>query len=211
MSEQQRIFGVLQSMIGGKKKGMRATVEKLYPEEFKNPYVDDGSFEFEKLQAQVIKSIAKQLYGDDSVEAMKAVPEATIRKVLKALKDSYQEEIEFKKQKAGLAMEAASIREEELKKAQKKASYDKYKGETQDKLHQQLLAYKNPQYAKYEKDFGTDAEIKKITESLRKETDPVLRLEQFGKGRKKMAISPAERKRRSDRMKEMHRSGALKK
>lgn len=211
MTEQQRIFGVLQSMIGSGK--LSKTIESLYPEEFKNPYVDDGSFEFEKLRAVVIKNIAKQLYGDETIQAMKAVPDATIKKVMKELKDSYQEDIEFKKQRAELAMEAADVRQQELAKAKVKNAYAKYKDEKPEELHKKLIAYKNPQFAQYTKDFDStkDAALKKVLDALKKESKEALQLQQFGAGARKNKVSVEERKRRSDRMKEMHRSGKLKK
>lgn len=211
MTEQQRIFGVLQSMIGSGK--LSKTIESLYPEEFKNPYVDDGSFEFEKLRAVVIKNIAKQLYGDETIQAMRAVPDATIKKVMKELKDSYQEDIEFKKQRAEIAMEAADIREQELAKNKVKAAYAKYKDEAPADLHKKLTAYKNPQFAQYAKDFdpAKDATLKKVLDSMKKESKEALQLQQFGAGARRNKVSAEERKRRSDRMKEMHRNGKLKK
>lgn len=211
MTEQQRIFGVLQSMIGSGK--LSKTIESLYPEEFKNPYVDDGSFEFEKLRAVVIKNIAKQLYGDETIQAMKAVPDATIKKVMKELKDSYQEDIEFKKQRAELAMEAADVRQQEQAKLKIKNAYAKYKDEEPADLHKKLIAYKNPQFAQYAKDFDPvkDATLKKVLDALKKESKEALQLQQFGAGARKNKVTAEERKRRSDRMKEMHRSGKLKK
>lgn len=211
MTEQQRIFGVLQSMIGSGK--LSKTIESLYPEEFKNPYVDDGSFEFEKLRAVVIKNIAKQLYGDETIQAMKAVPDSTIKKVMKELKDSYQEDIEFKKQRAELAMEAADVRQQELDKLKVKTAYDKYKNVDSEDLHKKLIAYKNPQFAQYTKDFdpAKDATLKKVLDAMKKESKEALQLQQFGAGARKNKVTAEERKRRSDRMKEMHRSGKLKK
>ena len=211
MTEQQRIFGVLQSMIGSGK--LSKTIESLYPEEFKNPYVDDGSFEFEKLRAVVIKNIAKQLYGDETIQAMKAVPDATIKKVMKELKDSYQEDIEFKKQRAELAMEAADVRQQEQAKLKVKNAYAKYKDEEPEEINKKLIAYKNPQFAQYTKDFdpAKDATLKKVLDALKKESKEALQLQQFGAGARKNKVTAEERKRRSDRMKEMHRSGKLKK
>lgn len=88
---------------GGKKKrgGAKESELKEIYGDYKNQYVDDGSFEFEKLRAQIIKQIANELFGSTDVNAVKAVPQATINKVMANLKKGRDLDIKaLKKQDA---------------------------------------------------------------------------------------------------------------
>lgn len=226
MNEQQRIYNVLQNMVGGmgvggKKKSKKKEVEELFPARYKNPYVDDGSLAFKKMRMEMAEKLANYYWPDKdiTVREIKSIPQSDIDSFIKQLRDSYQEEIDYRKKNDEEYLQAEKIVEKQEKKNKLKNNMDSLHTKDRDEVHQSLVKYKNPgvgQYKKLAPPVPADLLKNKTTERLaigfgRQDEEMMEMME--GEGRKKKGrkinISEAERKRRSDRMKAMWRAKKL--
>ena len=215
-TEQQRIYEQLQRMVGGakKKSSLKKTLVEASPDKYKNIYIDDGSMEFEKLKIDVIKNIAQELYGAAGIREMQAVPTSTINKVMKGLRDSYQIKIDNALEDAKYELELAN----QLRGVHNEVLNREYiaKASTLGDPRDQLTKLRHPNADKYLaiNDAIPVQDREALKTNVKNERLALLGqgLEEYEEGgmslggrKKKMNITPAERKRRSERMKQMWR------
>lgn len=220
--EQERIYNQLQKLAGGKKKKVSAELEELYPDQFINPYVDDGSMAFNKLYRDIALKIYEQLGGTkpkdtiSELAALQQVPEKMINKMMNALRKSFDQDIAERKRQYRLREKIADIGERQHDMSERKQFLDA----AADKDYRTYYNLENPIRAANVKSIGDmpEEDLKRQSRfSMRNLGDTVDKKNPEGKGidfegmggKKKNNISPAERKRRSDRMKALHRNGKL--
>lgn len=226
-SEKQRIYETLNKIVGARggkrKRGGAKSLEEMYPE-LKNPYEDDGSIEHEKLYSDIVATIANYLFegkvtDDNYLQAMKAVPEATINKVIKQLRESWEIDNEAMIEQYREASKAEKDVDEMNKDARKKNYIDALKGETPADLRKRMKLFNNPKLLKSAdrlKAIRGDTSVGNVLTELGKrniqqnypaEFLAIKPKDGFGEGyKRKNKLSAAEKKRRSDRMKAYHKS-----
>jgi hypothetical protein len=114
----QEIFAQLQKIMeqrGGRKKKRKSesSLEALQPEKFKNQYVDDGSVEYIKERANVLKNLALTITGKTDPSKLtnleiKSVPESAVKKQLSKLKKQRDVVIRDEKRKQAVALKAVN-------------------------------------------------------------------------------------------------------
>ena len=213
-SERQRIYEALNKIVSqrgaGRKKGgaSKRELEELYPDKFKNPYVDDGSLEYDKMVTDITKQIAKYLFGVDNVEAIQSVPQATINKVIKELKAQWQFDADLAREDYEEAAKGEEVYRGEKKKADAKAIISRLEPEGRKAIKQKLHEFSHPEVSRVKRELPALPAPRVPTSRFMNKAD-ILAIGNSGAGRRKPKISAAERKKRSNRMKAMHRQGKL--
>ncbi len=119
--EEERLIQHLKNIIqerGGKRKKKSQTLKRdlaEYNTAFKNPYVNDGSLEYRKTRAKIVKQLA-DLYGFG--EKLFLVPEKDVDDEMARLRKLKQDEIDEKYDKVVQNKKLVDKEQRELKKAE---------------------------------------------------------------------------------------------
>jgi hypothetical protein len=175
-----------------KKGGADADLKELMeanPETYKNQYVDDGSIEYEQALMNVIKYLAKKMFGTESAADMRAVPESSIKTMMKNLREQRQVKIDSDVEKLKYKDKARDYAAKQVKNLKYKKQLDAMDVDTLAALRE----LENPQWADNELiKNAPKAVAKKDDEKLNKLADALIEqgYGKMGRGRKKGGRKP---------------------